>query len=417
MTILILAVGSYGDVLPLVGIARQLKRRGHMVTVFTSAHFTELVQKTGVEFVAMGTAEDYNAMANNPALWHPHKGWRLIMKRLVSNALEETYSLLKANVIQGNTLLVSSTLGFAARLIQETHNIPHATVHFSPGVFHSAHQAPKIPGLPLPDWLPVAFKHHMWKFLDHTIIDPVVKPRLNRFRRHLGLPPVSRIFHNWLHSPDLVLGLFPEWFAAPQPDWPPETHVTGFPLYDEAPDSVLPATVQSFLDAHPEPLIYTPGSANKHGQSFFKEAAKASQELGLPAIFLTRYPEQLPPSLPKGVRHFSYVPLSQLLPHAGALIHHGGIGTCSQALRSGTPQLIQPLAFDQFDNAARVEKLGVGRMIRKRNFKASNIVQHLHALLGSSDVKTQCHSLQNKFLGKDYLRKSCHLLETTFRMV
>lgn len=416
MTILILAVGSYGDVLPLVGMARELQQRGHRVTVFTSAHFTELVQKAGMEFVAMGTADDYDAMANNPALWHPHKGWRLIMKRLVSNALEETYSLLKAKVIQGNTLLVSSTLGFAARLLQETHHIPHATVHFSPGVFHSAHQAPKIHGLPLPDWLPVAFKHHMWKFLDHTVIDPVVKPRLNHVRRQLGLPPVSRIFHDWLHSPDLVLGLFPEWFAAPQPDWPPETHVMGFPLYDEAPDSVLPATVQNFLDAHPEPLIYTPGSANKHGRSFFKEAAEASQKLGRPAIFLTRYPEQLPRFLPKGITHFSYVPLSQLLPHASVLIHHGGIGTCSQALRAGTPQIIQPLAFDQFDNAARVEKLGVGRIIRKRRFKASNIAARLQILLSSSDVKRQYQSLRHYFPGEDHLKKSCHLLETTFPM-
>lgn len=417
MTILILAVGSYGDVLPLVGMARELQQRGHRVTIFTSAHFQELVHKAGVAFIALGTADDYDAIANNPALWHPHKGWRLLMKQIVSSALGETYTLLKSKIITGNTLLISSTLGFAARLLQETHHIPHATVHFSPGVFHSAHQAPKIPGLTLPDWLPVAFKDGMWKFLDHTFIDPIVKPQLNHFRRQLGLPPVSRIFHNWLHSPDLVLGLFPEWFAAPQPDWPPETHVTGFPLYDEAPDSVLPATVQNFLDAHPEPLIYTPGSANKHGRSFFKEAAEASQELGRPAIFLTRYPEQLPPFLPKEITHFSYVPLSQLLPHAAALIHHGGIGTCSQALRAGTPQVIQPLAFDQFDNAARVEKLGVGRMIRKRRFKASNIAPKLQTLLSSSDVKRQCRSLQHYFPREDHLGKSCHLIETTFRMV
>ncbi|MCA9500110.1 MAG: glycosyltransferase, partial [Nitrospira sp.] len=195
MTILILAVGSYGDVLPLVGMARQLQQRGHTVTMFTNAHFKKLVHQAGVEFVAMGTADDYDAMADNPTLWHPQKGWRLIMKRVVSSALPETYRLLKSQVIRGNTILVSSTLGFAARLLQETHHIPHATVHFSPGVFHSAHQAPKIPGLPLPDWLPVTFKHYMWKFLDHTMIDPVVRPRLNGFRQQLGLPPVSRIFH------------------------------------------------------------------------------------------------------------------------------------------------------------------------------------------------------------------------------
>ncbi|HNP30730.1 MAG: glycosyltransferase [Nitrospira sp.] len=417
MTILILAVGSYGDVLPLVGMARQLQQHGHRVTIFTSAHFKELVHRAGVAFIALGTADDYDAIANNPALWHPHKGWRLLMKRIVSSALGETYTLLKSKVIPENTLLISSTLGFAARLLQETHHIPHATVHFSPGVFHSAHQAPKIPGLILPDWLPVSFKDSMWKFLDHTFIDPIVKPQLNHFRRQLGLPPVSRIFHNWLHSPDLVLGLFPEWFATPQPDWPSETHITGFPLYDEAPDKVLPATVQRFLDAHPEPFVFTPGSANKHGQSFFREATEVCQDLGRPGIFLTRYPEQLPPSLPKGVTHFSYVPLSQLLPHASALIHHGGIGTCSQAFRAGTPQVIQPLAFDQFDNGARMKKLGVGMMIPKRRFQASTIARGLQALLGSSDVKRQCQSLQHNFLGEDHLEKSCHLLETTFRMV
>ena len=417
MNVLILAIGSYGDVLPMAGMAMRLHQRGHAVTLFTNGHFRELVQKTGVEFAVMGTADEYDAMANNPALWHPHKGWRLIMKRLVSGALEDVYTLLKSRVIQGNTLMISSTLGFAARLIQETHHIPHATVHFSPGVFHSAHKAPQVPGLSLPDWLPVPFKQGVWKFLDYTMIDPVVKSKLNHFRRQLGLPPVSRIFHDWLHSPDLVLGLFPEWFAAPQPDWPSQTRVTGFPLFDDPHDSSLPTGVQDFLEQNSPPLVFTPGSAMKHGRRFFLEAARACQLTDHRGIFLTRYPEQLPPSLPKGVKHFSYVPLSRLLPHAAALIHHGGIGTCSQALRSGIPQVIQPLAFDQFDNAARVRKLGVGTMIPKRWFRAPVIAQRVQSLLNSSDVKTQCRKMMNYFPGKDPLGEICHLIETTLDIV
>jgi UDP:flavonoid glycosyltransferase YjiC (YdhE family) len=259
----------------------------------------------------------------------------------------------------------------------------------------------------------VAFKQGVWKFLDHTMIDPVVKNKLNRFRRQLGLPPVSRIFHDWMHSPDLVLGLFPEWFAAPQLDWPPQTRVTGFPLFDDAHDSALPSEVQDFLEQDSPPLVFTPGSAMKHGCRFFSEAARACQLSGHRGIFLTRYPEQLPPSLPKGVKHFSYVPLSQLLPHAAALIHHGGIGTCSQALRAGIPQVIQPLAFDQFDNAARVRKLGVGTMIPKRWFRAPMIAQRVQGLLNSSDVNTQCQRMMNHFRGRDPLGESCHLIETT----
>jgi len=56
-------------------------------------------------------------------------------------------------------------------------------------------------------------------------------------------------------------------------------------------------------------------------------------------------------------------------------------------------------------------------MIPKRRFSASTIARRLQDLLGSSDVKTQCQSLQNHFLEKDQLGKSCHLLEATFGMV
>jgi len=130
-------------------------------------------------------------------------------------------------------------------------------------------------------------------------------------------------------------------------------------------------------------------------------------------IFLTQYSEQLPRPLPKEVQHFSYIPLSQLLPHSAALIHHGGIGTCSQALRAGIPQLIQPMAFDQFDNAARVKKLGVGAMISKRSFRAPKIAQRLQHLLGSAVVETQCRRITKNFVNEDAILKSCERIEAT----
>ena len=411
MNILIVAVGSYGDVLPLVGLGRALCSRGHAVTLFTNGHFANLVQQAGLDFVPMGSAEEYDEVANHPDLWHPHKGWRVIMKRMMAGALQAAYPLLCSHVVPGKTILISSTLGFVARLVKETHHVPLVTVHFSPGVFHSAYQAPRMPGLPLPDWLPVRFKQVMWKMVDHLIIDPILKPKLNYFRRELSLAPVSRIFHTWLHSPDLVLGLFPEWLAAPQPDWPPPTTLTGFPFYDDAADSTLPTTIQAYLEAHPQPLVFTPGSANKHGRPFFAEAANACQLMQRPGIFLTRYPEQLPQPLPSHVVHFAYAPLSHLLPHCAALIHHGGIGTCSQALRAGIPQLIQPYAFDQFDNGARIEKLGVGRTISRRAFHEKRIVQDLEHLL-TSKVRTACHTIQKIFSETDPLAASCILIES-----
>ena len=396
----------------MVGLGRALRSRGHAVTLFTNGHFANLVHQAGLKFVAMGSAEEYEEVANHPDLWHPHKGWRVIMKRMMEGTfLEEAYQLLCSHLIPGQTILISTTLGFAARLVQETHQIPLVTIHLSPGVFHSAYQPPRLPNLPLPDWLPVRFKQAVWAALDHLVIDPILKPTLNRYRRELGLPPVSRIFHTWLHSPDLVLGLFPKWFAPPQPDWPPSTVLTGFPLYDQASDSDLPTSIQDFLDIHPRPLVFTPGSANKHGTDFFTEAAKTCQTMNRAGIFLTRYPEQLPLSMPPQIAHFSYAPLSQLLPQCAALIHHGGIGTCSQALQAGIPQLIRPYAFDQFDNGARIEQLGVGKTLSKRSFRSPIIAQHLHHLLSSTNVATACHSLKHTFSASNPLTESCLLIE------
>lgn len=412
MNILLLAVGSYGDVLPLVGLGRELHRRGHTVTLFTNGHFAYLVKQANLHFVPLGSAKEYDETANNPALWHPHKGWRLIMTRLASPKLQEAYHTLWHYVQPGNTIMVSSTLGFAARLVQEVHHIPHATVHFSPGVFHSAYAPPKMPNLALPPWLPIWFKRACWSLINTTMVDPVMKPYLNAFRRELGLHPISKIFQTWAHSPDLVLGMFPGWFAPPQPDWPTGTRLVGFPMYDESPNAELPGTVQQFLAAHPAPVVCTPGSANKHGRKFFEEAAKACQAIGRPALFLTRYPEQLPLPLPKSIRHFSYVPLSRLLPHCAALIHHGGIGTCSQAMKAGIPQIVQPLAFDQFDNAARIVKLGIGHAIPPRAFRSRVIARTLTNRLADPVIRQHCEDIAHRTKKSHGLSLACDNIET-----
>ncbi len=412
MRILIIAIGSYGDVLPLLGVAVSLKQRGHAVTFFSNDHFAPHVRRFDLDFVALSSSADYDALTDHPDLWNKYKGWRLIGSSIVSDALRKAYSILCTHAFPGKTIMVSSTLAFAARLIQETHGIPNATVHLSPGVFHSAHAPPKVPGLFMPGWFPVSVKRAIWKALDHSMIDPIVKPGLNRYRQELGLPPASRIFHEWLHSPDLTLCLFPKWFAAPQPDWPPKTRLTGFPLFDDAFRAPFPEEVQEFLEEGSPPVVFTPGSANKFGTNFFAEGARACQLTGRRGLFLTQYPDQLPSSLPSGVHHCSYVPLSQLLPHCAALIHHGGIGTCAQALRAGIPQIIQPLNFDQFDNGGHVTRLGVGQTISPRSFRGSLIAKSIEALLSSQAVKTRCASVADHFTGINPLEETCNVIES-----
>ena len=125
---------------------------------------------------------------------------------------------------------------------------------------------------------------------------------------------------------------------------------------------------------------------------------------------LTQFRDQVPKSLPDSVAHFEYVPLSQLLPRAAALVHHGGIGTASQALAAGVPQLVMPMAHDQPDNADRIKRLGVGRALKPKRFTAANVARELSAL-DTEDVRHACQAVATRFVGQDPLGRTCELIE------
>ncbi len=294
-----------------------------------------------------------------------------------------------------DTVVVASCLGLGARIAQEKLGVPLVTVHLQPAVIPSRIAPPTFSGVVGPRWL----KSLMFGLAGRLVIDRMICPEVNRFRQELGLPPVRQIIR-WWHSPQLVVCLFPEWFAPPQSDWPKNLLQTDFPLWDERTDASLAPGVQEFLAGGEPPIVFTPGSANVFGRPFFQAAIEACQRLGRRGILLTRFLEHVPGLLPSSVKHFPYIPFGQLLPKVAALVHHGGIGSTAQALATGIPQLVMPLAHDQFDNAARVKRLGVGAWLMPSRFRGPVVTTQLDTLLGSEVVQAACRRITEKFWGR-----------------
>jgi rhamnosyltransferase subunit B len=192
----------------------------------------------------------------------------------------------------------------------------------------------------------------------------------------------------WMHSPQGVLGLFPDWFASPQNDWPPRVTLTGFPLFDDADFRNVDEELENFLVEGPAPIVFTPGSTLVDGLSYYTAATAALNALDHRGIFLASQGTALP-RLTSNILVRSYVPLSKLLPRARAIVHHGGIGTASQAFAAGIPQLITPFAHDQFDNAARVQSLGCGVQLRSRA-SGPAMLKILKQLLADEGVQSNC---------------------------
>jgi len=413
MRVLMTALGSYGDVHPMVGLGAAMLARGHQVTILTNPHFQKVVESTGLEFLPIGTAEEYDELAHHKDLWHPFRGPTMVLRTCIEQALRPIYEGIESHYRPGETLLVAHVLDMASRVFQEKHGAPMASVHLAPVGLRSFYESPQMFGMFMADWLPRWFRRAQYGLAD-KYLDRLLAPELNKLRKEQGLSPVSGIMRQWCFSPQLVLGLFPEWFAAPQPDWPANTRPTGFPLWDQSETMEMPDDVLRFLDAGDPPVVFAPGSAMTEGEKFFEAAIEACQRLGRRGILLTKYPEQLPKNLPNNVKHFSFVPFSRLLPRAAALVHHGGIGSSAQGLAAGVPHVVMPMAYDQLDNATRLKRLGVADFIRRSKFRGPRLAQSLEKLLASDKTQKSCRHWASQIDSEAALAKACERLEELF---
>jgi UDP:flavonoid glycosyltransferase YjiC (YdhE family) len=408
---IISAIGSYGDVHPMVGLGSALAGRGHRVKLITNPYFSDVVAAAGLELLPIGTREDYIELSQHPDLWHPIRGVKLVLSRAAGGFLRPIYNLVTEHFDPGETVICAHALDLGSRVAGEKLGAPLASVDFAPGVIWSVYDSPRIKGSISGPGVPRWLKKLQYWVSDTLFVKPLVIGELNGLRRELGLPPVKRVFGQFMHQTDMLLGLFPDWFGPPQPDWPANTRLVGFPLWDAHKSDELSSDVQDFLAAGDAPIAFSPGSANREAHQFFDAAVEACERLGRRGILLTKYADQLPAKLPASVRHFGFVPLSRLLPHTAALVHHGGIGTCAQGLAAGVPHLVRPMAFDQFDNSRRLVRLGVAEEISVKAFRGPAIATALERLLSSSAVASNCRSLATRCDGPASLTAACVALE------
>ncbi|MBK8989138.1 MAG: glycosyltransferase [Chloroflexi bacterium] len=403
-------IGSAGDVHPVISLGRGLQARGHQVTITTSAYFEPLIRQMGLEFIPLGTAEAYQQAAANPLLWHPTKAFEFTALQFLLPATRTLYAILQA-MDPRKTVVIAPSLAFGARLAQEKLGIPMISAHLQAAVLRSVHQAPVNGPVILPDWLPPSLKSLWFRLMDGGVVDPVVLPELNRFRTELGLPPIRRVFHQWMHSTQLVLGLFPDWYAPPQPDWPPHTQLTGFIHFERETERPFPPAIHDFLENGSPPILFTPGSAMQHGARFFQAALEACQLLGRRGLFVSSHAEQMPTNLPDTICCAPYLPFSQVLPRTAALVFHGGVGTMAQGLAAGIPLLVMPMSHDQPDNAARLKRLGVGEYLWPQKFTGTAVARKLDHLLNDTAVAANSRRCAARINFNQALHDSCAAIE------
>jgi rhamnosyltransferase subunit B len=410
--VLLPTLGSSGDVHPFIALGLALRRRGHRATILTNPYFRELIESQGLEFLPVGRSEDVSRIIMHPDLWHPRRGFGVIAREVIVPAIAEIYRLIEGR-FGADTVIAASSISLGARIAQEKLGIAAASVHLQPIVIRSRIEQGMFGNVRISRSQPMWFKRAFFRLVDWAAIDRVVQRPLNEVRASLGLRPVERVLDQWLHSPQCVIAFFPEWFAPSQPDWPPNTHQVGFPLWDGGEGAtVAEPSVREFLDGGAPPVIFTAGSAASTMQRYFRESIEATRRLGLRAMLVTNFPEQLPSRLPSGIRAFGYLPFSDVLPRAALMVYHGGIGTLGQTIKAGVAHLVVPNAHDQFDNGWRIEQLGLGRSVPQSCYDAARAAREIEAILHDRRIGGRCREYAARMDSAAALGRACELVES-----
>jgi rhamnosyltransferase subunit B len=410
--ILMTTTGSLGDLHPFIAIGLELRSRGHDITLATSNFYRSKVERTGLKFAPMGPHLELEISNVMDRVMDLKKGPEYLVRQILYPSVPAAYAEVM-DAARGADLIVTHPITFAAQIVAEKTGLPWVSTVTAPLSFFSRFDPSVIATYPYLIKL---------RALGPSVYGAALKlgrlqtrfwrTPLTRFRASVGLPPGLDPLFEGQHSPQRVLAMFSPVLAAPQPDWPPNTLATGFPFYDQAEHGQeIDPELERFLDAGPPPVVFTLGSsAVQQPGRFYHESLVAVRSLVCRAVLLTGG-NSLSEPLPPGTVAFPYAPYSRIFPRAAAIVHQGGIGTCAQALVSGRPMLVVPFAFDQPDNAARLQRMGVARTIPRANYKGRRAHLELEHLLNDTSYAERAAAVARKLAEENGVRAASDAIE------
>ncbi len=420
--IVLTTYGSLGDLHPYMAIALELQQRGHHPVIATHEIYRSKVEAEGLDFYPVrpdlfnGDPEQVQEIMKRAM--HPSEGTQYVVRDLVLPYLKDSYQDL-IQAVSGADLFVTHPLSFAGPIVAEKTGIRWVSSVLAPITLLSAYDPP---------FLPTGYAQISLKLLSPVINNFLLSlakrsvrswtEPVRKLRSELGLPQGKNPLFEGQHSPHLVLALFSQVFAQPQLDWPKSSCVTGFPFYDRQDKSELTPELSEFLNAGSPPIVFTLGSsAVMDAGNFYTESAIAAKKLGHRAVLLIGKDQRnkLPKSLlSEDIAAFDYAPYSKIFPRSIAIVHQGGIGTTAQALRSGRPMLIIPYSHDQPDNAARAERLGVARTIKRTDYNAVTAATELKQLLNNPKYTERATNVGQQIQSENGVKTACDAIEARF---
>ena len=419
MRITVLAIGSRGDIQPLLALAVGLQKTGrHKVRFAAPDNFASLVGEYDLDFFPLGVdalkvleKEDTVAgmeSGQNTLVWV----WQIL------RSMRPTFEKITKNIwlsCQDAEFIVYSTMGFGAYHVAEKLGIPCAMGSPMPGLAPTrAYPSPGGVFLSLPLGGDYNLLTHE---LSAQLFQALTGRYINRWRREeLDLPAIpfgKYPYHQMNGLPQPVLGSYSPIVVPTPPDWSEHIHVAGYWFLDPASAWQPPAELVDFLEAGAPPVYIGFGSmANRTPQQTTQLVQEALELSGQRGVLATGWGGLSRANLPANLFILDTVPHAWLFPRMAAVVHHGGSGTTGAGLRAGVPSVLVPHMGDQPFWAKRVTELGVGpQSIPRRKLTAERLAAAITRAVTDQDMQTRTIALGERVRAEDGIVQAIEIIE------
>jgi sterol 3beta-glucosyltransferase len=408
MRILIMTMGTRGDVQPYIALALGLSRAGHSVTLATLTAFEDMVREHGLAFAPL--RGDFLEMLQTPqgkaavvGKANPLELWRQARPRL-RRLLDE-----QPEAARGADAIIFHPKTMGGQSLAERFDVPGIMALLQPLYAPTRTFASMLmPADNLGGALNLA-SHRLTNWAMGAAVSGV----LNRWREEsLGLGPVRDQLT--LHGRPLprIYGYSPQVLPAP-PDWAPECAVAGYWFLERAPDWRPPERLEAFLQDGPPPVYVGFGSMpSRDAQAQTRLVLEALAQSGQRGVLATGWGGLAAADVPADVYLLDAAPHDWLFPRVAAVVHHGGAGTTAAGLRAGVPNVICPFFGDQPFWGRRVAALGVGpQPCPQQRLSVGRLAEAIRAAVEDSAMRERAAVLGARIRAEDGVARAVELVE------
>lgn len=409
MKIVITALGTTGDVYPLLALANQLAEEGHFVRFCAANIYKNVAASINIDFQEIKSTFDLrerrDRMDSIVSMRNPISVVTSILKETILRHGEDRYQDCLP-LMNGYDLAICDSGDIPGQEAAIRNGVPWVTVTYCPGFIKANNNAV----YPFLNW-GYKFWPILWKMLE-WIASRTIDPLLNEFINSVGGQARESVTVVGRFSPCLnIIAASPT--LCPSPNFASNHKLTGAWYFAET-DYVPSPELVDFLSSGSPPIVISFGSVSgRNGRETTEILIRAVKMIKQRAIIQAGWEGLGVQDVPSDIFCTEYVPHHWLFPQASCIVHHGGAGTTTSACRAGVPSVVVPHHSEQRYWGKTLYNLGVApKILNRRDLTVKRLVKRVNQVLTTPAMAKRAQGLSTQIKSENGLITAVRLIQS-----